>query len=59
MKAAFIRKTGGPDVIEWGDMPMPEISDNQVLVKVSAVSVNPIDTYFRSGKYKIESMPQK
>ena len=54
MKAAFIRKTGGPEVIEVGDLPMPQIKDDEVLVKVSAVSVNPIDTYIRSGKYNID-----
>lgn len=54
MKAAFIRKTGGPDVIEYGDLPVPEIKDNEVLVKVSAVAVNPVDTYIRSGKYLLD-----
>ncbi len=53
MKAVFIRKTGPYDVLEYGDMPMPEINDNEVLVKVSAVACNPIDTYIRSGKYPI------
>lgn len=51
MKAAFIKKTGSPDVIQWGDMPIPAIKEHEVLVKVSAVAVDPIDTYFRSGKY--------
>lgn len=51
MKAAYIKKTGTPNVIEWGDLPIPEITDNEVLVKVSAVAVNPVDTYIRSGKY--------
>lgn len=52
MKAAFIRKTGSPDVIEWGDLPIPKIKDDEVLVKVSAVTVNPVDLYYRSGKYE-------
>lgn len=51
MKAAFIRKTGSPDSIEYGDLPVPKIQANEVLIKVSAVAVNPIDTYIRSGKY--------
>lgn len=51
MKAAFIEKTGAPDVIQWGELPMPSLNDNQVLVKVTAVAVNPVDIYFRSGKY--------
>lgn len=53
MKAAFIKKTGGPNAIEIGDLPVPEIKDNEVLVKVSAVAVNPVDTYIRSGKYQL------
>lgn len=57
MKAAFFKKTGEPNVIEWGDQPTPTINDDQVLVKVSAVSVNPLDTYIRSGKYKPQ-LPQ-
>lgn len=53
MKAAFIRKTGGPEMIEWGEIPTPAIKDDEVLVKVSAVAVNPIDAYIRSGKYPL------
>lgn len=49
MKAAFIRQTGEPSVIEYGDMPDPEPRPNEVLVKVGAVAVNPIDTYIRAG----------
>ena len=49
MKAAFIRETGAPSVIEYDDLPTPEPRANEVLVKVGAVSVNPIDTYIRAG----------
>jgi NADPH2:quinone reductase len=53
MKAAFIRQTGGPDVIEYGELPVPEPAATEVLVKVGAVAVNPIDTYIRSGAVAI------
>jgi NADPH2:quinone reductase len=53
MKAALIRQTGTPDVIEYGDLPMPEPAPTEVLIKVGAVSVNPIDTYIRSGMIKV------
>ncbi len=53
MKAAFIRQTGTPDVIEYGELPTPEPGPTEVLVKVGAVSVNPIDTYIRSGMIKV------
>lgn len=49
MKAAYIRSTGAPDVIQYGDLPEPTLGPGQALVKMSAVSVNPIDTYIRNG----------
>lgn len=49
MKAAFIRETGAPGVIQYGDLPLPELKAGEVLVKVCAVAVNPIDTYIRGG----------
>lgn len=51
MKASYIKQTGSPDVIRYGDLPVPEIGRDQVLVKVHAVAVNHIDTYIRSGKF--------
>ncbi len=49
MKAAYIERTGPPEVIQYGEVPTPTIRGTQVLVKVAAVSVNPIDTYIRNG----------
>src|SRR5262245_58479326 len=49
MKAAYIESTGAPDVIRYGDLPDPTPKDGEVLVRVKAVAVNPIDTYIRSG----------
>lgn len=49
MRAAFIRETGTPDLIQFGEVPEPVCGDKQVKVKVGAVSVNPIDTYIRNG----------
>jgi NADPH2:quinone reductase len=49
MKAAYIERTGSPDVITYGDLPTPAPGPREVLVRVRAVAVNPIDTYIRSG----------
>lgn len=49
MKAAFYETTGSPDVIRYGELPRPTPGPGEVLVRVAASSVNPIDTYIRSG----------
>jgi NADPH2:quinone reductase len=49
MKAAYIQQTGPSESIVFGELPKPKPIGAQVLVKVQAVSVNPIDTYVRSG----------
>jgi NADPH2:quinone reductase len=54
MKAAYIEQTGRPEKIIFGRLPKPEPAGSQVLVKIGAVSVNPIDTYIRSGDVKMD-----
>lgn len=49
MKAAYINHPGPPEAILYGDLPTPEPKEREVLVRVKAVSVNPIDTYIRAG----------
>jgi NADPH2:quinone reductase len=49
MKAAFIEKTGGLKVIQFGDLPKPHPGPGEVLVRVRAASINPIDIYIRAG----------
>lgn len=49
MKAAYIEKTGPASNIIYGDLPTPEPSGREVLVKVGAAALNPIDTYIRGG----------
>jgi NADPH2:quinone reductase len=49
MKAAYIEQTGPPENIQYGDLATPEPKGAEVLVKVGAVSVNPVDTYVRNG----------
>jgi NADPH2:quinone reductase len=49
MRAAFIIETGGPESIRVGTLPDPVPGPREVLVRVRAAAVNPIDTYVRSG----------
>src|SRR3954454_13522046 len=49
MKAAYIEQTGPLENIKVGDLATPEPGPDQVLVKVHAVALNPIDLYIRSG----------
>ncbi|MCA9051480.1 MAG: NADPH:quinone reductase [Planctomycetaceae bacterium] len=54
MKAAVIRETGSPSCIKIEDLPVPLPGRGEVLVRVRAVAVNPIDTYIRSGAVKAQ-----
>lgn len=49
MKAAYIEQTGPAELIRYGDLPDPVPGPGEVLVKVAAVALNPIDTYVRGG----------
>jgi NADPH:quinone reductase-like Zn-dependent oxidoreductase len=44
-----MRQTGGPEVLELEDLDRPEPGDGEVLIRIGAVSVNPIDWKFRRG----------
>lgn len=56
MKAAYINAPGPADSIVFGDLPQPQPRAGEVLVRVRAVAVNPIDTYIRAGMVKM-SLP--
>ncbi len=49
MKAAVVHEHGGPDVFKYEDTPRPEPKADEVLVRVIAAGVNPVDTYIRQG----------
>jgi NADPH2:quinone reductase len=51
MKAIRVREFGGPDVLRIEEVPTPQPSGNQVLVRIGAAGVNPVETYVRSGSY--------
>ncbi len=49
MKAAFITKPGPADELQYGERPTPLPQASEALVRIRAASINPIDTYLRSG----------
>lgn len=49
MKAVGFKKHGGPEVLEWMDLPAPEAGPGQVLVRVKAVGLNHLDLWIRQG----------
>lgn len=51
MRAILIHKTGGPDVLELREVPKPQPSPGQALVRLEAIGVNFIDIYLREGRY--------
>jgi NADPH:quinone reductase-like Zn-dependent oxidoreductase len=51
MKAAFIRKFGPPEVLEYGELPDPAPAAGEVLVDIHATTVNAADWKMRAGQY--------
>lgn len=54
MRAIRIHEFGAPQVMRLEEIPDPKPAAGQVLVRVKAVGVNPVDTYIRSGAYAIK-----
>jgi NADPH:quinone reductase len=52
MKAIRVHEFGPPEVMRYEDIPDPVPAAGQVVVQLSAVGVNPVDTYIRSGIYQ-------
>src|SRR6266404_1439916 len=57
MKAAYIEKFGGPEVLTYGDLPDPIAGAGQVVVDVVAASVNGADPKVAAGEYKQTTFP--
>jgi NADPH:quinone reductase-like Zn-dependent oxidoreductase len=60
MKAIVVREYGGPEVLKYEDVPRREPKDDQILVRVIAAGVNPVDAMIRSGmfaKYEKDVFP--
>ena len=53
MKAIQVRQPGGPEAMEFVDVPVPEPKPTEAVVKISGAGVNFIDVYNREGRYKV------
>ena len=53
MKAVVVEQYGGPDVMKLKEVPIPEVGNGQVLVKVKATGVNPVDVYIRDNRFGV------
>jgi NADPH:quinone reductase len=51
MKAIRVHEFGGPEVLRLEDVPTPQPGSDEVLVRMHAIGVNPVETYVRAGKY--------
>ena len=57
MKAIRVHQFGEPDVLKLEDVPDPTPGPGQVLVRVKAVGINPVETYIRLGRYGPKEFP--
>jgi NADPH2:quinone reductase len=53
MKAIRIHETGGPEAMRVEEVAAPKAGPGEIVIRAQAIGVNYIDTYHRSGLYKI------
>jgi NADPH2:quinone reductase len=56
-KAIRMHAYGGPEVLRWEDVPLPEPGPGEAMVQQQAIGLNYIDVYFRTGQYKVPGFP--
>ncbi len=54
MRAIVVNDYGPPDVMRIREVATPEAGPSQVLARIEAAGVNPVDTYIRSGQYAVK-----
>ncbi|HSS76607.1 MAG TPA: quinone oxidoreductase [Thermoanaerobaculia bacterium] len=57
MKAIRVHRLGGPEVLQFEDIPEPQAKEGEAVVRIEAAGLNFIDCYFRSGLYKGPALP--
>jgi NADPH:quinone reductase-like Zn-dependent oxidoreductase len=57
MKAIVVEQYGGPEVLKLKDTARPQPKDDEVLIRVMAAGVNPVDAYIRAGKFGEGKLP--
>lgn len=58
MKALYFTEHGGPEVMQYGELPEPTPGPEQALVQVKAVALNHVDLWVRSGGPAFEKLPK-
>lgn len=53
VKAIIVSENGGPEVLEWGEVPLAKPGNGEVLIRHTAVGLNFIDIYHRTGLYPV------
>jgi NADPH2:quinone reductase len=58
MKAVRVHEFGGPEVLQLEEVPMPQPGPGEVLLRMHAIGVNPVETYIRAGTYaRLPTLP--
>jgi NADPH:quinone reductase len=57
MRAVIVRRFGGSEVLEFGELPTPSPGPGEVLVRLGAIGVNFADTERRRGTYAVPELP--
>ncbi len=58
MKAIRVHEFGGPEVLRFGEERTPQPGAGEVLIRMRAIGVNPVETYIRAGKYaRLPALP--
>ncbi len=56
MKAITLKENGGIEKLKLSDIDKPKINDDEVLIKVKAISINPVDTFVRQNKSSLQGI---